>query len=66
MKTNYRGFDITVNSSDVWSAEIRNPATGKAWSHQLSSPMAEGSSVCLRRAQNLVDAFIALHGPNRA
>jgi len=66
MRTNYRGFDITLSSADQWVAEISNPETGKAWSQQLTSPIAEGSATCLKRAQNLVDAFIALHGPRTA
>ncbi len=66
MKTNYRGFDILLNSGDVWSAEIINPATGKPWAHHLTTPIAEGSARCLKRAQNLVDAFLALHGPRSA
>jgi len=66
MKTNYRGFDITLHSADAWFAEITNPATGKAWSHRVTSPIAEGSGTVLKRAQNLVDAFIELHGPRAA
>jgi hypothetical protein len=66
MKTNYRGFEITLTSGDVWSAEITNPATGKAWSQQVTSPLDEGSETALKRAQNLVDAFIALHGTRAA
>jgi hypothetical protein len=63
MKTNYRGFDITLSASDRWMAEISNPDTGRAWSQRLTGPITEGSSACLKRAQNLIDAFVALHGP---
>jgi hypothetical protein len=66
MRTNYRGFEITVTSDDQWVAEISNPQTGKRWSQRLTSPIAEGSATCLKRAQNLVDAFIALHGQRTA
>ena len=66
MKTSYRGFDISLSSADEWIAEITNPTTGKALSQRLASPIAEGSASCLKRAQNLVDAFIALHGPRTA
>jgi hypothetical protein len=61
-KTNYRGFEITLTSADAWSAEITNPSTGKTWSRTLTGPLEEGSEACLKRAQNMVDAFIALHG----
>ena len=66
MKTNYRGFDIILNADDDWSAEIVNPSTGKAWSQRPRSPIAAGSAECLKRAYNLVDAFLALHGPRQA
>jgi hypothetical protein len=66
MKTYYLGFDITLHSADAWFAEITNPTTGKAWSHRVTSPITEGSTTALKRAQNLVDAFIALHGPRAA
>jgi hypothetical protein len=66
MKTHYRGFDIILNAADEWSAEIINPSTGKTWSHRLTTPIAAGSGECLRRAENLVDAFLALHGPRTA
>lgn len=66
MKTTYRGFDIILTSADEWSAEIVNPHTGKTWSHRLTTPFADGSAACLRRAQNLVDAFLALNGPRTA
>jgi hypothetical protein len=60
MHSNYRGFNITLVADPDWSAEIADAATGKAWSQRLRTPAAEGSAACLRRAQNLVDAFIAL------
>jgi hypothetical protein len=66
MKTNYRGFDITLSAADMWFAEISNPATGKAWSQRLATPLNDGSSKALRRAQGMVDAFLALHGPQAA
>jgi hypothetical protein len=66
MKTSYRGFEITLSSADVWFAEIINPATGKAWSRRITSPIDEGSASALKRAQNMVDAFIALRGPRAA
>jgi hypothetical protein len=62
MRTNYRGFTIELKSDGEWSAEISNAATGKHWSQRLNTPIAEGSGACLKRAQNLVDAFLALHG----
>lgn len=66
MKTQYRGFDIDLDSADQWSAQIIDPETGRRWSHQLTSPIAEGSDAVLKRAKNLVDAFLALHGPRSA
>ena len=66
MKTNYRGFDIIVTSAGEWAAEIVNPATGKPWSQRLTTPIGDGSGACLKRAQNLVDAFLALNGPRAA
>ncbi len=62
MKTNYRGFEISLSAQDEWSAQITNAATGKTWSQRLTAPIAEGQAQCLKRAQNLVDAFLALHG----
>ena len=66
MKTHYRGFDINLSSSDEWSAEISDASTGKTWSHRLTSPINAGSDEVLTRARNLVDAFLALHGPRAA
>ena len=60
MQTSYRGFNITVVGDTDWSAEIVDAATGRAWSQRLRTPAVEGSAACLRRAQNMVDAFIAL------
>ena len=62
MKQQYRGFDSTLSAGDHWSARIARSETGKSWSHELATPLLEGSAACLRRAQNLVDAFLALHG----
>ncbi len=66
MKANYRGYDIELHRADGWSAEIVNAATGKAWSQRASVPLEAGQAACLRRAQNLVDAFLALHGARQA
>jgi|GEM_PF-5712402 len=66
MKTHYRGFDIELSAGENWSAEIRDPSTGRAWSHKLSTPSGAGSSECLKRARNMVDAFLALHGTRTA
>lgn len=61
MQSHYRGFNITLMADPDWSAEIADAATGKVWSQRLRTPAADGSATCLRRAQNLVDAFIALN-----
>lgn len=66
MKTTYRGFEITLNVADVWSAEITNEATGKAWSQRVTSPIEDGRETALKRAQNMIDAFIALRGAQAA
>jgi hypothetical protein len=63
MKTNYRGFDIVMNSDGQWSAEIVNPRTGKSWAHRLTAPLSGDGGECLKRAQNMIDAFLALNGP---
>jgi len=65
MKSNYRGFDITLSSGDMWFAEVSNPTTGKIWSQLIASPLNDGSSKALRKAQGMVDAFLALHGTRR-
>jgi len=62
MKQHYRGFDITLTASDHWFARIARSQTGKTWSQEIVTPLTEGSAACLRRAQNLVDAFLALRG----
>jgi len=66
MKTSYRGFDIIVDSDDQWSAEIVNPQTGKSWAQRLTAPLSGDATECLKRAQNLIDAFLALNGPRTA
>jgi hypothetical protein len=66
MKTQYRGFDIVLDAADEWSAQIINSSTGRTFSQRLTTPIAEGSAQCLRRAKNLVDAFLALHGTSQA
>jgi hypothetical protein len=66
MKTNYRGFEIIVDSDDQWSAEIVNPETGKAWAKRLTAPLSTDVNECLKRAQNLIDTFLALNGPRTA
>lgn len=66
MKTQYRGFDIVLDAAEEWSAQIINSSTGRTFSQRLTTPIADGSAQCLRRAQNLVDAFLALHGTNQA
>jgi hypothetical protein len=66
MKTTYRGFDIIVDSDDQWSAEIVNPETGKAWAQRLTAPLTVDAAECLKRAQSLIDAFLALNGPRTA
>ncbi len=66
MKTQYRGFDIVLSGGEQWSAQIVNPATGKPWSHRATGPAGAGSAECLRQAQSLVDAFLALHGTQSA
>lgn len=62
MITHYRGFDIHVQASEAWTAEISRPNTGKRWTKSPSATLEEGQDVCVRRAKNLVDAFIALKG----
>ncbi len=62
MNQQYRGFDITLSAGEHWLARIARSDTGKSWSQDLATPLAEGSAACLMRAQNLVDAFLALHG----
>jgi hypothetical protein len=62
MRTNYRGFDIIMDSGEQWSAEIVNPGTGKPWAHRLTAPLNGDSGECLKRAKNLIDAFLALNG----
>ena len=66
MKTHYRGFDIVLSSADEWSAEISDASTGRRWSHRLTTPINSGREEALKRAQNLVDAFLALHGARTA
>jgi hypothetical protein len=66
MKTNYRGFEIIMDSDDQWSAEIVNPETGKAWAQRLTAPLNADATECLKRAQNLIDTFLALNGPRTA
>jgi hypothetical protein len=66
MKNSYRGFDIVLAAADEWSAEIINQSTGKAFTHRAKAPIAGGQAECLKRAQNLVDAFLALHGTQTA
>ena len=66
MKNSYRGFDIVLDATDQWSAEIINQATGRAFTHRATAPIGGGQAECLRRAQNLVDAFLALHGTQTA
>lgn len=62
MQTNYRGFTIELRAEDSWSAEIRDAETGKSWSQRLRTPIDEGEDACLKRAQSLVDTYIALNG----
>ena len=66
MKTQYRGFDIVLDAAEEWSAQIINSSTGRTFSQRLTTPIADGSAQCLRRAQNLVDAFLALQGTSQA
>jgi hypothetical protein len=62
MNLKYRGFNIDLVKGDEWSAKITNATTGRSWSKQPATPLEDGSEACIRRATNLVDAFIALHG----
>jgi hypothetical protein len=62
MQLHYRGFDITLGVTDQWSARITRSDSGKTWSNGPRSTLDEGHTVCLRRAQNLVDAYRALRG----
>jgi hypothetical protein len=62
MNLKYRGFNIDLMKGDEWYAKITNASTGRSWSKQPSTPLEAGSEACMRRATNLVDAFIALHG----
>jgi hypothetical protein len=66
MKNSYRGFDIVLDVNDEWSAEIINQSTGKAFAHRATAPITAGQAECLKHAQNLVDAFLALHGTRTA
>lgn len=66
MKTNYRGFEIDLSAGAEWSAGITNAATGHRWSQRATAPLSAGQEAALKRAQNLVDAFLALHGPQAA
>lgn len=61
MNTHYRGFTISLRSTDGWSAEITRDATGKRFSHGPSTSYQEGPQACERRARNLVDAYLALN-----
>jgi hypothetical protein len=62
MNAQYRGFNIALKAGDAWSARISNAQTGRAWSQEPSTPLEAGSDACMKRATNLVDAFLALHG----
>ncbi len=62
MKISYRGFDIELSRADQWSAQISSASTGRPWSQRATAPLEDGQTACLRRAQNLVDAFLALNG----
>ena len=62
MRTQYRGFDIQLEAADSWSASIVKSATGKRWSRSLTATLDEGQEVCVRRAKNLVDTYLALNG----
>ena len=60
-----RGPIVLVGHSYGGSV-ITNAATGHRWSQRATAPLSAGQEAALKRAQNLVDAFLALHGPQAA
>ena len=62
MKTQYRGFDITLTGGDRWWARIARAGADKAWSAGPTASIEEGPEACLAQARNLVDAYLALNG----
>ena len=61
MRTHYRGFDIQLEAADAWSAVIVKSETGRRWSKAPTATLDEGQEVCVRRARNLVDTYLALN-----
>lgn len=62
MTTNYRGFDIQLSSGESWVASITNLRTGRTWCKGVEASLGEGQDLCVKRAKNLIDTFIALRG----